>query len=111
TSGKGGDAGVGATDARSPAALRWFESPEAAAVAHRAGVRRLFILQLGPDVKNLARHVRNLEEASVMYTTVGPAEELRDDVLTAAADRALWSEGGEIRTREAFVDHAQSGWK
>jgi ATP-dependent helicase HrpA len=99
--------------------LRLFESPEAAAVAHRAGVRRLFILQLGPDVKNLARHVRNLEEASVMYTTVQhspPAEagspaELRDDVLTAAADRALFSEGGEIRTREAFVDRAQSGWK
>jgi ATP-dependent helicase HrpA len=98
-------------DQERTAGLRLFESPEAASVAHRAGVRRLFILQLGSDVKNLARHVRNLEEASVMYTTLGPADELRDDVLTAAADRALWSEGGEIRTREAFVEHAQSGWK
>ncbi len=92
-------------------ALRLFESVEAAAVAHRAGVRRLFIMQLGPDVKNLAKHVRNLEEASVHYTTIGPADELRDNLLVAAADRALYSEGGEVRTREAFIEHAQSGWR
>jgi ATP-dependent helicase HrpA len=92
-------------------ALRLFESAEAAAVAHRAGVRRLFIMQMGPDVKNLAKHVRKLEEASVLYTTIGPAEELRDNVLVAAADRALYSEGGEVRTRDAFIEHAQSGWR
>ena len=92
-------------------ALRLFESPEAAGIAHRAGVRRLFIMQLGPDVKNLARHVRNLEEASVYYTTIRPADELRDDLLNAAAERALYSEGGEVRTHEAFVEHAEHGWR
>jgi len=91
--------------------LRLFESPEAASVAHRAGVRRLFLLQLGPDAKNLSRHVRNLEDASILYTTLGSAEELRQDVLMAAADRALHSDAGEIRTREAFVEHARTGWR
>jgi ATP-dependent helicase HrpA len=96
--------------------LRLFESREASAVAHRAGVRRLFIMQLGPDVRNLARHVRNLEEASVYYLTLGPpaeagSPELRDDLLNAAAEKALYSDDGEVRTYEAFVEHAKHGWR
>ena len=99
------------------AGLRLFESAETAAAAHRAGVRRLFILQLGPDVKNLERHVRNLEEASVLYTMVAPPAEagspggLVDDILMAGADRALYGLGGEVRTRDEFVQHAQTGWR
>ena len=91
--------------------LRLFESPATASAAYRAGVRRLFIMQLGPDVKNLSRHVRNLEQASVVYTTLGPAEELRDDVLTAAAERCFTVKAARFAPREAFVAHAQSGWR
>src|SRR5581483_9697670 len=32
-------------------------------------------------------------------------------ILTAAADRALHSDPGEIRTRDAFIEHARTGWK
>ena len=68
-------------------------------------------------MKNLERHVRNLEEASVLYTMVAPPAEagspggLVDDILMAGADRALYGLGGEVRTRDEFVQHAQTGWR
>lgn len=91
--------------------LRLFDTPHAANDAMRAGLRRLFILQLGEPIRHLQRNLPNIERISLNYATLGSADELRTHLLTAAVDRALFGLGKLVRTRDEFVDRAQAGWQ
>lgn len=93
--------------------LRLLDSAEQAATATLAGLRRLFLLQLGADrVKHLQRHLPNIDRMTLQYATIGPAEELRRDLLAVSADRALFEdEQLIIRRREDFVARAERAWQ
>src|SRR5258706_778761 len=69
--------------------LRLFDSPDAARAAHLAGVRRLFMLQLGPELRHLWRNIRNLERMSMNYKLLGSTDDLRGQLVAVAAGRAL----------------------
>ncbi|SAL68360.1 ATP-dependent helicase HrpA [Caballeronia choica] len=65
-----------------------FDSPEEAARIHRAGLRRLFALQLREPIKYLERNLGGLREMSLQYMALGTQEELRDQIIETALDRA-----------------------
>ncbi len=69
-----------------------FDTPEAAARAHRAGLRRLFALQLREPLKAAEKNLQGLQQAAFAYMSLGSAEELRQQVLDAALDLAFLGE-------------------
>ncbi|VWC89370.1 putative ATP-dependent helicase [Burkholderia lata] len=65
-----------------------FDSPEEAARIHRAGLRRLFALQLKDPIKFLEKNLPGLREMAMQYMSLGTQDELRDQLIDTALDRA-----------------------
>ncbi|SDQ33185.1 ATP-dependent RNA helicase HrpA [Paraburkholderia tuberum] len=65
-----------------------FDSPEEAARIHRAGLRRLFALQLKEPIKYLEKNLPGLREMAMQFMPRGTQEELRDQLIDTALDRA-----------------------
>ena len=69
-----------------------FDEPDVAAAKHRAGLRRLFALSLKEPIKFLERNIPDLVKMSVYYMPLGTAEELREQIVDVAIDRAFLEE-------------------
>lgn len=69
-----------------------FDEPAVAAAKHRAGLRRLFALQLKDALKYLEKNIPDLQKMSVAYMPLGTSEELRTQIIDVAIDRAFLQE-------------------
>jgi ATP-dependent helicase HrpA len=69
-----------------------FDEPDVAAARHRAGLRRLVALQLKEPLKHLEKNIPELTKMASAYMSLGTAEELRQQIIDLALDRAF---GGE----------------
>jgi ATP-dependent helicase HrpA len=99
-------------DAGNSVSLRLLDTPDAAAEGSRAGLRRLFMLQLREEFRYLERTIPNLESLCLYYATIGRCDDLNDDLVLAIADRALFDDvPPEIRTRDEFAARAEAGWR
>ena len=76
-------------DAGDAVTIEVFDEPEVAAAKHRAGLRRLFALQLRDALKYLEKNVPDLQKMAVAYMPLGTAEELRQLIIDVALDRAF----------------------
>ncbi|MCP3710366.1 ATP-dependent RNA helicase HrpA [Paraburkholderia sp. CNPSo 3274] len=65
-----------------------FDSPEEAARIHRAGLRRLFALQLREPIRYLEKNLPGLREMAMQFMARATQEELRDQLVELALDRA-----------------------
>ena len=75
-----------------------FDEPELAAAKHRAGLRRLFALQIRDAIKYLEKNLPDLQKMATAYMLVGRAadnsgggtlEELREQILDVALARTF----------------------
>ena len=75
-----------------------FDEPDVAATKHRAGLRRLFSLQIKDALKYLEKNLPDLQKMATAYMLVGRAadnsgggtlEELRSQIIEVALDRAF----------------------
>jgi ATP-dependent helicase HrpA len=66
-----------------------FDEPDVAAAKHRAGLRRLFALQLRDALKYLEKNLPDLQKMAVAFMPLGTMEELREQILEVALDRAF----------------------
>jgi len=66
-----------------------FDEPEVAAAKHRAGLRRLFALQIKDALKYLEKNIPDLQKMAVAYMPLGTQEELRAQIIDVALDRAF----------------------
>jgi len=66
-----------------------FDEPEAAAAKHRAGLRRLFALQIRDALKYLEKNIPDLQKMAAAYMPLGTQEELREQIIEVALDRAF----------------------
>lgn len=66
-----------------------FDEPEVAAAKHRAGLRRLFALQIKDALKYLEKNIPDLQKMAVAYMPLGTQEELRNQIIDVALDRAF----------------------
>ncbi|HQR97200.1 MULTISPECIES: ATP-dependent RNA helicase HrpA [unclassified Polaromonas] len=85
-----------------------FDEPDVAAAKHRAGLRRLFSLQIKDALKYLEKNLPDLQKMATAYMLVGRAadnsgggtlEELREQIIEVALDRAFLLE--PLPTNEA----------
>ena len=75
--------------------LEVFDDPQAAREAHRAGLRRLFRLQLRPQLQSMAKTLSSLAAVQMRATTAAAMkglEPLAEQVATAALDRVCVAE-------------------
>jgi len=99
---KGGQTLIGypaLLDAGDAVTIEVFDEPDVAAVKHRAGLRRLFALQIKDALKYLEKNVPDLQKMAVTYMQVGKnvdgsgtggtLEELREQIISVALDRAF----------------------
>ena len=69
-----------------------FDEPEVAAAKHRVGLRRLIALQVKEALKYLEKNIPDLQKMGVAYMSLGTAEELRQQIIDVAMDRAFLQE-------------------
>jgi ATP-dependent helicase HrpA len=60
-----------------------------AATKHRAGLRRLFALQVRDALKYLEKNIPDLQKMAVAYMPLGTLEELRGQIIDVALERAF----------------------
>jgi ATP-dependent helicase HrpA len=102
---KGGQTLIGypaLLDAGDAVTIEVFDEPDVAAAKHRAGLRRLFALQIKDALKYLEKNVPDLQKMAVTYMQVGKnpdgtgsggtLEELREQIILLALDRAFLSD-------------------
>jgi ATP-dependent helicase HrpA len=66
-----------------------FDEPEVAAAKHRAGLRRLVALQIKEPLKYLEKNIPDLQKMAAAYMSLGTLEELREQIIALALDRAF----------------------
>ncbi len=69
-----------------------FDEPEVAAARHRAGLRRLVALQIKEPLKYLEKNIPELQKMAAAYMGLGTLEELREQIIALALDRAFLAE-------------------
>ncbi|HEY4065488.1 MAG TPA: ATP-dependent RNA helicase HrpA [Burkholderiaceae bacterium] len=69
-----------------------FDEPDVAARKHRAGLRRLIALQIRDALKYLEKNIPDLTKMAVAYMPLGSADELREQIIEVALDRAFLAE-------------------
>jgi len=89
---KGGQSLVGfpaLVDGGDAVTIEVFDEPEVAAAKHRAGLRRLFALQIRDALKYLEKNIPDLQKMAVAFMPLGTLEELRGQIIDVALDRAF----------------------
>ena len=101
---KGGQTLIGfpaLIDAGDAVTIEVFDEPETAHAKHRAGLRRLFALQIKDALKYLEKNIPDLQKMAVTFMQVGKTEgkdsassggtieELREQIVALALDRAF----------------------
>jgi len=87
-------------------ALEVFDSAEKARSEHRAGLTRLFMLQLKEQAKSIEKAIP--QALAMQYAPLGDPAELRAQLLRAAFDRAFMAEPWP-RTRAEFEQRREQG--
>jgi ATP-dependent helicase HrpA len=98
---KGGQSLIGfpaLVDLGDAVSIEVFDEPDLAATKHRAGLRRLFALQIKDALKYLEKNIPDLQKMTVAYMLVGKtpegagggtSEELKQQILDVALERAF----------------------
>jgi ATP-dependent helicase HrpA len=76
-------------DRGSAVAIEVFDEPTVAALRHREGLRRLVALQIRDALKYLEKNIPDLQKMSVLFISLGSADELRELIIGLAIDRAF----------------------
>ncbi|MEY2770851.1 MAG: ATP-dependent helicase HrpB [Pseudomonadota bacterium] len=66
-----------------------FDEPEVAAARHRKGLVRLLALQIRDALKYLEKNIPDLQKMAVAYMPLGSQEELRQQIIDVALERAF----------------------
>jgi len=109
--GRGGQQLIGfpaLIDAGDAVTIEVFDEPDVAAVKHRAGLRRLFALQIKDALKYLEKNLPELQKMAVAFMPLGTQEELRSQILDVAMDRAFLLEPLPTNAQE-FDRRVQEG--
>ena len=98
---KGGQTLIGfpaLVDVQDAVTIEVFDEPDVAAAKNRAGLRRLFALQIKDALKYLEKNIPDLQKMAVAYMQVGrspdgagggTADELKTQIIDVSLDRAF----------------------
>ena len=83
-------------------AIRLFDTRAAADAAMRAGVRRLLRVVLKEQMRQLEKSLPGFAQAALLVRGLAPADDWKEDLLTAIADRAFIGDDELPRGADAF---------
>jgi ATP-dependent helicase HrpA len=69
--------------------LKLFDSPEVARQSHLAGLRKLLTVELKDEIKYLANNLPDIQQMCLHYATLGPCQQLKDDLVGETINRAF----------------------
>ncbi|MDD5297412.1 MAG: ATP-dependent RNA helicase HrpA [Rhodocyclaceae bacterium] len=78
----------GLVDEGDGVSLRAFDTPEKAAKEHRAGLRRLFALELREQVKFIEKNLPGIRDMAMQYMVLGSEAELKAQLVAATLERS-----------------------
>jgi ATP-dependent helicase HrpA len=90
-------------DAGDSVAVKLFDTESAAQEAHRKGVRRLMRFELKEQMKQLEKGLPGFNQYALPLRHVMAPDALKEDMLTAIADRAFIGEDELPRSNAAFM--------
>jgi ATP-dependent helicase HrpA len=83
--------------------VKLFDTTREAEINHRKGVCRLMRFELKEQIKQLEKGLPNFNQYALALRTVMSPDDLREDMLTAIADRAFIGEDDLPRTNADFM--------
>jgi ATP-dependent helicase HrpA len=89
---KGGQTLIGfpaLVDMQDAVTIEVFDEPDMAVAKNRAGLRRLFALQIKDALKYLEKNIPDLQKMAVAYMPLGSADELKTQIIDVSLDRAF----------------------
>ena len=89
---KGGQSLIGfpaLVDMGDAVSVEVFDEPDVAAAKNRAGLSRLFALQIKDALKYLEKNIPDLQKMAVAFMPLGSADELKAQIIDVALDRAF----------------------
>jgi ATP-dependent helicase HrpA len=97
-------------DKTSHVEIEVFDEPEMAASRHRAGLRRLIALQIREPLKYLEKNIPDLQKMAVAFMPLGTQEELREQIVDVALDRAFLADPLPVdeRSFKARIEEGRS---
>ncbi|ODC03084.1 ATP-dependent RNA helicase HrpA [Terasakiispira papahanaumokuakeensis] len=103
-------------DEGSSVAIRLFDRAEKAAVEHRHGLIRLARLTLKTQDRHLRERLPGLKSLEVMFTKIGPAGTLTQDLLDTSAAQVMLPEHNDELPRDqaafnAMLERGRSEWQ
>jgi len=90
-------------DAGDSVAVKLFDTAAAAHASHRQGVRRLMRFELKDQMKQLEKGLPGFNQYALQLRNVMNPDALREDMLTAIADRAFIGDDDLPRSNAAFM--------
>jgi ATP-dependent helicase HrpA len=75
-------------DRQTHVTLEVYDDPLEAARVHRAGLARLFRLQLQEQIRYLEKNLPDMTRMAMQFMALGTADELRDQIVATAIERA-----------------------
>jgi ATP-dependent helicase HrpA len=87
--------------------IKLFDTESAAIKAHRLGVCRLMRFELKEQIKQLEKGLPGFNQYALLLRNIVSPDELREDMLTAIADRAFIGEDSLPRTNAEFMNLKQ----
>jgi len=76
-----------------------------------AGVRRLFLIKAGREIKHRVAARSGVERMCAQYATLGSASDLLADVHALVAERAFMANLPDVRSKEAFDARVEARWE
>ncbi|MCG3202846.1 MAG: hypothetical protein NFCOHLIN_02732 [Gammaproteobacteria bacterium] len=89
--------------------LRVVDSAARAGALSRAGLRRLFMLELGAQVKYLRQNLQDFQKMSLLFVPLGRADALREDIIAAVFERVFLTDAGMPAGQEDFLRRREAG--
>jgi ATP-dependent helicase HrpA len=83
--------------------VRLFDTENESAINHRKGVARLMRFELKEQMKQLEKGLPNFNQYALVFRNIVSPDDLREDLLTAIADRAFVGEDELPRTNADFA--------
>lgn len=83
--------------------VKLFDTERDAGQSHRKGICRLMRLELKEQMKQLEKSLPNFNQYALILRNVMTPEDLRDDMITAIADRAFIGEDDLPRSNADFM--------
>lgn len=90
-------------DHKDSVSIKLFDTAAAANLAHRVGVRRLMRFELKEQIKQLEKGLPGFNQYALLLRNLISPDALREDLLTAIADRAFIGDDDLPRTNAEFM--------